>query len=228
MTLANREVSAAAGNCSIESDPSFIIFVLDGEQASSTESIVECGVVVLIERIQISPEGIRQQLGDLRDDGDIRSEGLQVDLLRVHAVKVDGALREDTPKQCQGQRALSTTGATDDANMFSGCDSEIEVMEDLWTIRTVLGRQALHDHFPAGWPVSRRNIVRHGFLLLFDVNIALDTFQTDGRVRNTFTSSPGDTHLFPLTSNSFRIRTHHKIMLLKPTAMFKEKPIAAA
>ena len=101
-------------------------------------------------------------------------------------------------------------------------------MEDFWAIRTVSGRQALHDHFPAGRPVSRRSIVRYGFLLLLDVNIVLDTFQTGGRVRNTFTSSQRDTHLFPLTSNSFRIRTHHKIMLLKPTAMFKEKPIAAA
>jgi len=93
---------------------------------------------VLIEWIQISSESVRQQLGDLRNDGDVRPESLKVDLVRVHAVEVDGTLREDTPEQCQGQGALSATGATDNANAFSRCDSEIEVVEDFWAIRTVL------------------------------------------------------------------------------------------
>ena len=38
----------------------------------------------------------------------------------------------------------------------------------------------------------------------------------------------GKPYLFPLTSNSFKYLTHHRIMVLNPTAMFNEKPMFAA
>ena len=62
------------------------------------ESVVESGVIVLSEWIQISSESIRQQLGDLRDDGDVRPECFEIDLVRGYAVEVDGTLCEDTPE----------------------------------------------------------------------------------------------------------------------------------
>jgi hypothetical protein len=98
LTLANGQVSAAARNGSLESDPSIIIFALDREQTGSMESVVERSVVALTEWIQISSESIRQQLGDLRYDSDVRPEGLKVDLVRGYTIKVDGTLREDTPE----------------------------------------------------------------------------------------------------------------------------------
>ena len=103
LTLANRQVSTTAGNGSIESDPSFIILALDGEQAGSTKGIVERGVVVLIERIRVPAPSERatQQLRNLRDDRDFRPQSVQVYLARQSTIVKNISFGEDISGQRQ-------------------------------------------------------------------------------------------------------------------------------
>lgn len=60
--MANGEVAAAAGDLAVERDAAFVVFALEGEEAGGAERVVEDGVVVLPEGVEILAEGTAQEL----------------------------------------------------------------------------------------------------------------------------------------------------------------------
>ena len=133
-------------------------------------------------------------------------------------------------EQRQGQRTLPAPGATDDPDTFTRLDVEAEAAENFGAICTVLCGQALNNEFSAGGPIGRRDTLRCRVWLLFDIDVLLNSLQTRCSSNQDYLSTRGitESHLFPLNSNSFKHLTHHKIMVLDPTAMFNKKPMFAA
>ena len=67
----------------------------------------------------------------LRDNGDVRTERIQVELVDVEAVVEDFALSQDATEQREREGALATARAPDDTNTLTRLDFERNVMEDL-------------------------------------------------------------------------------------------------
>ena len=103
-------------------------------------------------------------------------------------------------------------------------------MEDFRTGGTVSGGQILDNKFSTGRPIGRRNAPRCWLGLLFDVAILLNPLQArcSGDQNRLSVQGIDVSHLFPLTSNSFKDLIHHMIIPLNATAMFNEKPTFAA
>jgi len=230
LALPNRKVSSPARNVGLQRDPSFIILTLDREQSRSPERIIQSRIVVLAERIQVPSERVTQQLRDLRDDRDVRPQSVQVDLVRRNTIVNDVSLGEDASEQRQSQRTLSAPCPSDNPDAFTGLDVEVETVENLGTVSTVLGRQILDNEFSAGGPIGRGDSLGCRLGLLLDVCVLLNSLQAtypDDQFHLT-TQRTSKSYLFPLTSNVFKYLTHDKIIELNPTAMFNENPIFAA
>lgn len=92
------------------------------KETSGAERIVQNGVVMLRERIEVLTKGAAEKLRllerehtkivdhnltyHLRDDRHVRTECVQVELFSRQAIVSNITLRENTPKQSQGERTL--------------------------------------------------------------------------------------------------------------------------
>ena len=63
LALADRQVAATARDLGVERDAALVVFALEGEEAGGAERVVEDGVVVLPEGVEILAEGTAEELG---------------------------------------------------------------------------------------------------------------------------------------------------------------------
>ena len=113
LALANRQVAASARDLGVERDAALVRLALQREQACGAEGVIQDGVVVLREGVEVLPERAAEQLWNLWDDGDVRAERIQVDRVGGDAVVVHLALGEDQAEERERQRTLAAAGATD-------------------------------------------------------------------------------------------------------------------
>ena len=100
-------------------------------------------------------------------------------------------------------------------------DSSQAPQVSLCPYRRITRRQVLDDQLAARGPVSRRYALVRWFWFLLNHDILLDTFQTiaynEANHSELYSGGRLDLEYAPLTSKSFKMRIHQRIMLLNPT-----------
>jgi hypothetical protein len=111
--LTSTKVTASGRDLAVEREPVLVRVRLERKQSGRAQRIVQLRVVVLPEHVQVLPECAADQLGRLRDDGDVRPERVEVDRLRREAVVKYLAVGEDATKERQGERAFPASSPAD-------------------------------------------------------------------------------------------------------------------
>jgi len=104
------EIRTSGRDYGIEGDRHGRVLVsssLERREPRSVKGVVQNGVVVFLEGIEVVSKGSRKKDGILRDDGDARSEGREVDVPSVEPVDEDSSLRGHHAKESESERTFT-------------------------------------------------------------------------------------------------------------------------
>jgi len=100
--------------------------------------IVQFGVGTSTSRIDVLSDRTTEQKGVLGDDGKTAPDCLQTELAEISSINLDLSFTHlHSPKECLGNRTLTSTGSADDADLLSWLDIESEPFQnqgEVWSV----------------------------------------------------------------------------------------------
>lgn len=117
------------------------------------EDIPDILVSIFIQNIKIFTQRSIKKHGILRNNSDLASKIIKSQLCDINPINQDcSLLRFNQSQQREESRWFSGTCPTNDANLFSGLDLEIERFEHIGKVRPVFGWVLLELNFTFAWP----------------------------------------------------------------------------
>jgi hypothetical protein len=177
LALSHGEVRAARRDGAVKRQATF---VSPREEPRGTDCVVQLGVVVLAEHVQVLSDRAAQELRRLRNDCDRTAECVKVEAGCGGAVVEYLTLGEDAPEEREGESALATARSADDGDTLTGFDLQRDLVEYDWTVGGVPGGQVLDLQVSRSGPVRRQDASLGGSRFLLDLEIRLNTLQAVG------------------------------------------------
>ena len=149
---------------------------------SAAQGVIQLGVRLGVERVDVAAQRATEQERVLGDDTDARAQVMEADLADVDAVDDDAAgMQLGHAEERHHDTTLAGTGTADDTDLLVGGDAEGEALEHVGQLRAVFHVHVVELDGASRGPVGRRllldDLLRR--LLLKLIGVVEDTLGAD-------------------------------------------------